>query len=122
MPNYRRPQLGHYIVEVFGLGEIALANTSLVQAYAKEFIRQSKLHVVYELRHDFQPNGTSLVFILSTSHLVVHTWPEVNYLHLDLISCDTSLNESGIDSAIRKVFGTSGYRIIQVNYDPIPIR
>ena len=29
----------------------------------------------------------STVLILAESHLATHTWPELDYLHLDLLAC-----------------------------------
>ena len=35
----------------------------------------------------FPPNGVSGVVVISESHLSVHTWPEVNYMALDIYTC-----------------------------------
>lgn len=37
--------------------------------------------------HCFEPMGLSGFWLLSESHLSVHTWPDVNQIFLDLFSC-----------------------------------
>ncbi len=37
--------------------------------------------------HKFQPTGLTGFFLLSESHLSFHTWPEYNYIALDLFTC-----------------------------------
>jgi S-adenosylmethionine decarboxylase len=45
-----------------------------------------KLHIVAETRKNFKP-GETIVYILSESHLAVHTYPEHKYLSLDIYTC-----------------------------------
>ena len=35
----------------------------------------------------FNPVGVTSIYLLSESHLSIHTWPEHNYLAIDLFSC-----------------------------------
>jgi len=39
--------------------------------------------------HRFAPQGLTAVFLLSDSHLAVHSWPEKRYIHVDLVTCTT---------------------------------
>lgn len=45
------------------------------------------LKIVKTIDHKFEPVGRTLLCILSESHLAIHTWPEHNTLHIDLLSC-----------------------------------
>lgn len=54
---------------------------------ADKLVEKLKLNVVERISHKFEPHGITLVYVLSQSHLVIHTWPESNTLHIDLISC-----------------------------------
>ena len=38
--------------------------------------------------NQFEPQGVSIVFLLSESHLSLHTWPENGKISLDLFSCN----------------------------------
>lgn len=37
--------------------------------------------------HKFNPFGTSLVFVLSESHISIHTYPEYKKIFLDVFTC-----------------------------------
>jgi len=49
-----------------------------------------KLHnfeILQECEHVFTPIGCTFLFLLSESHLSVHTFPEKNYVAFDLYTC-----------------------------------
>jgi S-adenosylmethionine decarboxylase proenzyme len=37
--------------------------------------------------HKFQPQGITGVVLLAESHLSIHTWPEWNYVAIDIFTC-----------------------------------
>ncbi len=39
------------------------------------------------LEHKFEPHGFSTVILISESHISCHSWPEYNYISIDLFSC-----------------------------------
>ena len=43
--------------------------------------------ILGEVEHVFQPQGYTLLFLLSESHLSVHTFPEKKYISFDLFTC-----------------------------------
>ena len=45
------------------------------------------LNVEDHIVKKFNPQGISVVFLLSESHLSIHTWPELGKFSLDLFSC-----------------------------------
>ncbi len=61
------------------------------EEYFKElsdkFLKDFGLTCIETITHKFAPQGTTLVSILSESHLAIHTWPEKNSIHIDLVSC-----------------------------------
>lgn len=48
--------------------------------------------VVKETSHKFSPEGETIVFILSESHCTIHTYPEHNYLSIDIYICNETKN------------------------------
>jgi S-adenosylmethionine decarboxylase len=43
--------------------------------------------ILQECEHVFTPIGCTFLFLLSESHLSVHTFPEKNYISFDLYTC-----------------------------------
>jgi S-adenosylmethionine/arginine decarboxylase-like enzyme len=56
--------------------------------------------VVAETSHQFEPQGRTIVFILSESHFTVHTYPEHNYLSLDIYICNPEFDLAGVADEI----------------------
>ena len=49
-----------------------------------------KIHdysILQECEYSFTPIGCTFLFLLSESHLSVHTFPEKNYISFDLYTC-----------------------------------
>ncbi len=61
------------------------------------------LTIVQKDFYKFIPNGITYIFILSQSHLVIHTWPELNTYHFDLLSCKV-LTQKDFETAINEIF------------------
>lgn len=43
--------------------------------------------ILNKASHKFQPSGLSMLFLLSESHLSIHTWPEKGYASADMYTC-----------------------------------
>ena len=80
------PQGVHFIVEASGCGDV-ISNVSKLQDILVEAARQAHTQVWAVSFNLFPPNGVSGVVVISESHLAVHTWPEVNYMALDIYTC-----------------------------------
>jgi S-adenosylmethionine decarboxylase len=52
----------------------------------------------------FNPNGITGVWILSESHVSIHTYPELAYAHVDIFTCGSKCNpENGVKNIIEKL-------------------
>lgn len=78
-----------------------------IEEYALRIIEGLKLTVIRKSAYTYQPTGITLVYILSQSHLVIHTWPEYRCLHIDLVSC-IPLNNIKVKRVLRMSFQPLG--------------
>ncbi len=82
----------------------------------KELCSLHQFTILEEVEHVFQPQGYTLLFLLSESHLSVHTFPEKKYLSFDLYTCreyaDNSVYESIYKWLLTKFQSTGTYQII----------
>lgn len=67
-----------------------------------EEIVEREFSVVKKVRHDFEPHGETIAFILSESHFTLHSYPEENYISLDIYICKPNYNFVGLVSEIEK--------------------
>lgn len=71
------------------------------------------LNIVKKLSHMFSPQGITLVYILSESHLVIHTWPEFGVIHVDLVTCSPR-SEKEFESSLKYAFADCNPTSIEV--------
>lgn len=117
MPQKKiRPRVKHYIIEVFGLNPNILLHTKSIKKFIDKFINTLNLKILDKLVYDFKPFGATYLFVLSGSHLAVHTWPENNYLHIDLFVCSTVKPKKNLKKVIKNIFKTNNFKIRQVFY------
>ena len=102
--NYKRPLLDHRVIQIFGLESKKIWDYNSILPKVKEFSKRMDLKIIKESHHDFKPQGTTLIFVLSNSHLAIHTWPEDKYLHIDLVTCVPLLEDKKIKEIIKKSF------------------
>lgn len=95
------PTINHY-TSLISLGNFP-ESLSELKNIANSIIEKLELLVVKKVFHSFKPRGETLVYILSQSHLALHTYPENKIIHLDLISC-SDLPEKDFKAALHFVF------------------
>ena len=79
----------HMLVEFGGVDAERLRDSAKLMDGFGDCLVQAGFHIVKRVSHQFEAGGEGFtgVFILSESHMVVHTYPEFGYLALDLFSC-----------------------------------
>lgn len=114
--NPSRPSFAHYVLEVFGLEKASLKSYASILPYINLFLKNTGLCVVDQRFHDFSPHGATLLFILSSSHMAVHTWPENEYLHIDLLTCMTTKTTDVLERSLKNVFPGKKVRLMRIQY------
>ena len=56
---------------------------------------------------EFKGSGFTVSFILSNSNITVHTWPEYNAVHVDLVTCSPIHNKNMLADTLSKEFNTN---------------
>jgi len=85
MTNLSIPTINHYValIKLRSLND----SPAFIEEAAQKIINGLDLKVVKKISHLFHPKGVTLAYILSESHLLIHTWPESNTVHIDLVTC-----------------------------------
>lgn len=113
---HKKPYLEHYVVEIFDVRHELGASTKALKNSARQLSQQLSLNILKEVICPFKDGGLSLIFVLSTSHLSFHYWPEKNYLHIDLLVCQKLQDQENLEKIIEKVFKTCNYIIYKIDY------
>jgi len=109
MTNQSTPIINHFVAVI----KSQQFNNSIdkVDEVAQSIVGDMDLNVVKKFNHMFFPQGITLVYILSESHLVIHTWPESGLIHVDLVTCSPR-SEKEFESSLKYAF---------VDYNPTSI-
>lgn len=85
----------HLICDFKNIQNSKLLNNKLeLKLMCKNICMEQNYTILGENDYDFYPQGCSFIFLLSESHLSVHTFPEKNYLAFDLYTCRYYENNS----------------------------
>lgn len=114
--DMQRPEIYHYVFELFGVHTSLLEDVSHLRNFAQNLTRAADLPVVSEHQHFFEPIGITLVLVLASSHLSIHTWPENNYLHLDLLTCKSLPENFNIREICSDFFGPVQIDELEIKY------
>ncbi|MEM2911796.1 MAG: adenosylmethionine decarboxylase [Candidatus Bathyarchaeia archaeon] len=77
----------HIIAEFHGVDPQKISRVETLRVVLDRVVTKSGLHVVSSSFHQFEPQGVSAIYLLTESHLSVHTWPEYGYMALDIFTC-----------------------------------
>lgn len=89
------PYFRHYAIKLIFPNKVVI-DERFVDKIANLLIVNLKLTVVNQGKYEFTNNGLTKFWVLSQSHLVIHTWPEIGALHVDLMTCNPSILTSKI--------------------------
>ena len=104
----------HAIANIYNCKIDDMDNVEKIKEIIMEAANETKLHIVDSIFHKFSPIGISGVLILSESHLTIHTWPEYNFIAIDVFTCGTSFNPERTCEIIAKKFKSDTYDIKEI--------
>jgi S-adenosylmethionine decarboxylase proenzyme len=109
------PYIEHWVLQLQGVAPGRLNDPERLLASLNGAVRQMELTRVSDHSHYFGP-GVSTVIILAESHLSAHTWPELGYCHIDVVTCVKKLTRESLESAMREAFDPAHMQLVQLEY------
>ena len=101
----------HILVDIKNISSDKLKLIEDVKPFLDKLVEELKLNVVGECSHQFEKfnshYGATMVYLLSESHLSVHTFVDEGKITLDLFTCDISLDDKNLKNIIGDYFGVS---------------
>ena len=86
-----------------------MTDAAKLEAFCKQAVADAGLTTVGSLFHSFgEGEGVTGAVVLAESHLALHTWPEDDYVTLDVYvcsySCDNSAKAEALFAALQQAF------------------
>ncbi len=111
----QKPYFRHFVVEIncpFDSGN----SVEWLEDHAVPLIESLKVGIVGKTKHLFEPQGVTLIYILTSSHMAIHSWPENDFLHIDLIICSERVTLDVFEDSIQKIFPEMKYKMTELKY------
>ena len=64
-----------------------LESLESIQCLLDSLCERHDFTILGKMHHVFEPQGLSVIYMLSESHISIHTFPEKQYLALDIYTC-----------------------------------
>ena len=77
----------HFLIEFFGCATAQLDDIAFWKRIMTKAVETSDVSILNEHFYCFAPHGPTGYFLLSASHISLHTWPEHGYAACDVFSC-----------------------------------
>jgi len=98
----------HIIADMFDISVEKMKNINSTEEkkecwdiFMKKCFNDANITLLETSWNDFDNNGAfTALYLLSESHLSIHTWPEHNYIALDVFTCGTSDTQLVVDKLV----------------------
>jgi len=113
--EHSAPYIEHWVVQLHGVAPQRIDDPEALVGNLRQAVEDLQLTRVSDHTHYFGP-GVSSVIILSESHLSAHTWPEIGYVHLDVVTCVKRLTGVNLRAVMQAVFDPERMQLAQLEY------
>ena len=107
------------LIDVKNIDSDKLKLVENIKPFMDNLVEELKLNVVGECSHQFEkdniPYGATMIYLLSESHLSIHTFVDEGKVTLDLFTCNIGLEDGNIKRIICDYFGVS-FLSLDMNY------
>ena len=108
------------LIDVKKVDEDKLKLIENIKPFMDEVVKEFNLNVVGQCEHQFEksnvPYGVTMVYLLSESHLSIHTFVDENKFTLDLFTCNLNVEFEKLKGLICNHFGVSFLNIMAYNF------
>jgi S-adenosylmethionine decarboxylase len=112
--------LGHQITaDLYGCNPETIANVEQVKAAMEKAAELAKCTLVNSVFHQFSPYGVSGAVIVQESDITCHTWPEHQYVAVDVFTCG-DIDGSAAMEFLRETFGAQHLTVSETKRGLLP--
>ena len=112
----------HLICDIKNIKNSKLLNSmSQLKQMFDHICEKYQYTILHKIEHPFEPQGITILYMLSESHISIHTFPEKNYAAMDIYTCREYENNDvylEIQEYLRKMFESSDetFTIVEREY------
>jgi len=91
----------HFLASYSQCEPEALTNVEQLKSTLFEAVTASGATIIDSAAYLFPPSGLTMVFLLSESHMSIHTYPEHGACFIDLFTCGSKCSSEKFDQVLR---------------------
>ncbi|MFD6043432.1 adenosylmethionine decarboxylase [Streptomyces koyangensis] len=100
----------HVLSDIVGISATRIRDNDLIMDAVKRGIDASGAELCGVQVKEFEPYGMTAIFVLSESHVSVHTYPECGSLFLDAFTCGARCDPQRIVDVVLEALGPCEHR------------
>ena len=77
----------HCILELYDCDPKLLDDEKFIHKMMKSAAKGANMQFLDFVSHEFEPQGVTALALLGESHMSIHTWPELGYAMVDVLTC-----------------------------------
>lgn len=93
----------HYILNLYGCSFVLLNDEHYLIDLLENAAIASGATVVQTIFKKFEPQGCTVICLLSESHISIHTYPELGSCYVDIFTCGDCNPKIGCDIIIQQL-------------------
>ena len=93
----------HYLLNLYGCSFVLLNDEYCLIDLLENAAVASGANVVQTISKKFEPQGVTVLCLLSESHISIHTWPEEGRAAADCFTCGDCNPKIGCDIIIQQL-------------------
>ncbi len=97
----------HYLLNLYGCSFVLLNDEHLLIDLLENAAIASGATVCQTIHKKFDPQGVTVLCLLSESHISIHTYPELGDCYVDIFTCGTANPKIGCDMIVERLFPKS---------------
>lgn len=101
---------GRHLILELAECKIDLNNINKIKKILLQAVKISNAKIEKVISKKFYPQGFSLIYVLSESHLSIHVYPEENYCQLDFFTCGKKANPFKCLFFLKNYFESKKYK------------
>ena len=102
----------HLILELWDCRE--LNSPDVIERALRESVEAAGAHLLDIKIHTFHPQGVTGVAVVSESHILIHTWPELGYAAVDVFTCGSNTDPSAVLPVVRRYFSPRRIQVMEL--------
>ena len=97
----------HYLLNLYGCPYMILNDEKCLINLLSSAAIVSGATVITTVHKKFEPQGVTVLILLSESHISIHTWPERGEAAVDVFTCGNADPQIGCDLIVEQLHCTS---------------